>query len=348
MNERGQLIEYLDRTPLPWISYSREHDKFILVLDNHLMATYRGCPQHFMNMHVEGIRRKQRLVAGSARVWFLDFGVILHKALENYYTIYREPGFVAAQWAISIGTELWTKNDMDYHSEEKEYKTMGGREGFVGLLMQYVTVYNATAERIRVLGTEISFGKNREVLLGETEDFILYLAGRMDMIIDDGYFICPMDHKTKAAFKGDITLDYEMDEGPTGYIFALKTVLPQFLGENEILKRDCSKVLINAISKASTTVPADRFKRVSLRKTTYQLESYRQRMITTATHILNDMITYVSGSEVYRNAQVCSNWMRRPCTYFDICRQSSKEAENMTIQNGFVKTPIWDTETVNN
>jgi hypothetical protein len=238
----------------------------------------------------------------------------------------------------------WTEKAMSVHSEHHEYKALGGLPGFIALLAQYATVLSPQNEKLRVLGTEVSFGKNLEVPLFISPEEEFYLAGRMDLIVDDGYFICPMDHKTMGVFKNDPGLKFETEEGPTGYIYALKTVLPQFLGEDEILKRDCSKILMNLISKTATPLPQDRFRRIPIRKTEHQLMQYKDRMIVTCGHILQDMKQVADGCPVPRNTQVCQNWMHLQCPYFDVCRQYSREAEQATLQNGFVQIKIWDTE----
>ena len=60
---------------------------------------------------------------------------------------------------------VWTEHQMDEFTEEKEYKTIGGLKGFIGFLVQYCTVLSPENEKLRVLGTEVSFGKNLEVPL---------------------------------------------------------------------------------------------------------------------------------------------------------------------------------------
>jgi hypothetical protein len=345
----GQLLDFLERTPLPWLRYDTEKQKLIMVVDNHLMSTYRACPQHFMLSHVYGWKRKSdKLIDGVERNWFLDFGILLHKMLEIYYQNFKNPDFDVQTWAVNRTINEWSEMQMDVHSEHKEYKAMGGSAGLVGLLIQYATYMSPLNEKLRVLGTEVSFGKNLEVKLGiVVEPYCeVYLAGRMDMIVDDGYFICPLDHKTMGTFRGDPGLRFETDEGPTGYIYALKTVLPSLLPEDEILKRDCTKILMNLISKAATSNPTERFKRIPIRKTEWQLEQYRWRMINTATKLLADVNVVANELAVDRNTQVCQNWMHLNCQYLDICRQQSHDAELSTLKNGFVQVRLWDTEEV--
>ena len=346
MKPSGQLIEFLDRTPLPWLRYDQEKQKLIMVVDNHLMSTYRACPQHFINSHVYGWRRKSERVAGVQRNWFLDFGILIHKMLEIYYKDFRKPNFDMQAWAVNRTMQEWVEMEMDAHSEHKEYKLIGGSAGLVALLIQYATFMCPLNEKIRVLGTEVSFGRNCEVPLLLMDDFEVYLAGRMDMIVDDGYFICPLDHKTMATFRGDPGLRFETDEGPTGYIYALATVLPTLMSAEEILKRDCSKILMNLICKTPTSSPQERFKRIQIRKTQWQLMQYQHRMIATAEDLMADMQRVASDMSVRRNSQVCQNWMHQQCTFFDVCRQQSHDAEQMTLNNGFVQVKLWDTEEV--
>jgi hypothetical protein len=346
MQPSEQLLEFLSDNPLPWLRYDLEKQKLIMIVDNHLMSTYRACPQHFVLNHIYGWRPKATTIGGVSRNWYLEFGILLHKMLEIYYQNFRKPEFDVQKWAVDRTVAEWQEARMDEFAEHKEYKAMGGSAGLVGLLVQYATYMSPLNEKLRVLGTEISFGKNLEVPLYVDDNYEVYLAGRMDMIVDDGYFICPLDHKTMGSFRGDPGLRFETDEGPTGYIYALKTVLPTLLPPDEILKRDCSKILMNLISKATTSNPAERFKRVPIRKTEFQLEEYRERMVLTANHILTDMEQVVFNWPVFRNTQVCQNWMHFNCQYFDVCRQQSHDAELSTLINGFVQVKLWDTEEV--
>ena len=343
----GQLIEFLSRTPLPWIRYDEAKGKFIVVIDNHMLNTYRNCAQHFFYANVQGYQKKSGVKEGEKeRAWYLDFGIILHKMLEIYYQEFQKPGFDVHKWGIERAVAEWQEAKMDVHSTHKEYNVIGGQFGFTGILLQYATVMTPLNEKLRVLGTEVSFGRNGEVPLFIGEDLEIYLAGRMDLIVDDGYFICPMDHKTMGAFRGDPGLQFETEEGPVGYIYALSKILPQIVPEDQLLKRDCSKILMNLIQKKPTSVPQERFKRVPIRKTSYQLEQYQERMIATVSNLVRDTERFVAGLPVPRNTTACTNWHMSTCTFRDVCRQGSKDAELATLTNGFVKLPIWDTEAV--
>jgi len=347
MKPSVELLEFLTRNPLPWMYWDEQKQKLIVVVDNHLLQTYRNCSQHFVYGNVFGLQKKGIRVEGERqRSWYLDFGILLHKMFEIYYQDFRKPGFDLWPWATDRAVAEWHEAKMDEHCEHKEYKLIGGMHGFVGLLAQYGTVMTPQNEKLRILGAEVSFGRNGEVPLYIGEEIEIYLAGRMDLIVDDGYFICPMDHKTMGTFRGDPGLQFETEEGPVGYIFALSKILPTLVPEEQLLKRDCSKILMNLIQKKPTTNPEERFKRVPIRKSAEQLEAYRNRMINTVHHLVDDMELVAAQMPVPRNTTACVNWHYGVCDYRDVCRQGSTDGELATLKNGFVQLPIWNTEEV--
>jgi len=341
-----QLLDYIERTQLPWVQYESETGKVIMILDNHLMSLHRGCPQHFINYAIEGLHKRGDNIQGKERIWFLDFGILLHRMIELYYKSFREPGFDMVSWATTRAVAEWKEMDMDVHLAHKECKMIGGVHGFVGLLIQFGTIFTPQNERLRIIGSEISFGRNREIPLFLGNDLEIYLAGRIDLIVDDGVFISPMDHKSHGYFHGDMTVQYMNQEGPTGYIYALSSILPKIIPADQILARDCSRIIMNLISKKPTDVPLERFKRFPLRKTAWQLQEYQLRMVNTAEDILRDLERHVLGLPVYRNDKMCSNWHMRECLYLDDCRQGSQELQLATRKNGYVTLPIWNTEEV--
>jgi len=340
------LVAYLKDNPLPWLSFDADSEKFIMVLDNHLMSMYRGCPQYFIHNAVEGLKKRGERVQGAERIWFLDFGILLHRMIELYYKSFREPGFNVIEWATARAVEEWNKMDMNVHVEHKECKLIGGLHGFVGLLVQFGSIFTPQNECLRIIGSEVSFGRNKEIPLFLGNDLEIYLAGRIDLIVDDGVFISPMDHKSHGYFRGDMTLQYMNQEGPTGYIYALSSILPKIIPEDMILKRDCSRIIMNLISKKPTDVPLERFKRFAMRKTSWQLQEYQLRMVDTCVKILDDIERHVLGLPVYRNDKMCTNWHMRDCDYIDLCRQGSMDLQEATVKNGYVKLPIWNTEEV--
>lgn len=357
------LESFLESNPLHWITLF-EQGIYELILDNQMLSTFRQCPAYFVEAYINGYIPKGE----GARSWALDFGILFHKLIEVYYQEFRSSSFKLNEWGINRAVEEWNKAKMDFHSEHKEYKMLGGVQGFCGMLLAYGTRFAAENERLRIIGTEISFGKAKEVFLGSvitqgiTTDtdgpkglelngvwLQCYLSGRIDVLADDGNSIMPVDHKTMASFRFDPTMRFELDEGPTGYIFAVNAILKSYLESKGIdpstLKRSCNKILMNFISK---TIPkeGERFKRLPIMKTTEQLELYRLRMLATGEDLFRALVRYANTGISSRDTSKCNNWYMRDCTYLGPHRQNSKTNEMVFLNTFFEKAPIWNTETV--
>ncbi len=337
------LREFLHLHPeIHWISFNEATEGFDLILDNHMMSTFRNCPAHFMSAFVDGIQPRS-----GGRSWFLDFGILFHKMVEEYYTVFRNPSFNMIEWATARAFEEWNLAEMNFHSAHKEFKVIGGVQGFAALCLNYALKFSPENERLRVIGTEIGFGKGKEVPLGNVGDLLAcYLSGRIDVLVDDGTHITPLDHKTMNSFRNSPAAKYEVDEGPTGYIFAVGNILKNIVPEELILKRKCDRILMNFISKAPTENPMDRFIRLPIYKTTEQLSSYRERMLLTGEAIFNSLLAYIQTNQAQRNTSMCNSWFMRECPYLPIHRQGSRRDELLIIQANYSSKPIWDTELV--
>lgn len=348
-----QLIQFIQERKLPWLRYAEESGRLEFIIDNYLLSTYRACSAHFMLSAVEGYKRK------GPSPWPLDFGTLFHKMMEEYYQSYKKPSFTLESFAIDVALKHWKEMGMDQHLAEPECQQMGGYPGFAGMLVQYATQFKKENENLQVLATEVSFGKAKEVPIYEFHRYTsleyasgvwsaanIYLSGRMDIIADDGAFIFPVDHKTVGNFYKDPTTWYSIDDGPFGYVYALKHLLRKTeFPPDLLLKRNCSRIMMNFISKK---IPKEgsRFKRITLLKSEAALEDYRIRVIGTCNNILNDLELYVRGLGVPRDTSKCSNWYFRECTFADVHRQLDRAGEQATLANGFIKLPLWDTESI--
>jgi PD-(D/E)XK nuclease superfamily len=360
-SQMRSLEEFLEKNPtIHWISLNSATGIYELILDNQLMSDFRGCPAYFFPVYADGYRLK----GAESRNWYLEFGILFHKRVEEYYLKFRDPKFILHEWAIKDTIDAWEAADMSYHAAHKEYQSIGGIQGFCGLMLAYATRFSAENERIRVIGTEIPFGKAKEVPLGSVypmkdyrfyalEDSCylnIYLSGRIDVLIDDGSSICPMDHKTMNSFRNDPNLRFELDEGPTGYVYAVNKILPSFLAQqgldSSLLRRSCNKILMNFVSK-SIPKEGERFKRLPILKTQEQLEAYRLRMLLTARNLFAALVEYASTGVAMRDTAKCTNWYMHDCTFINVHRQNSRENELNILNSFFEKKPIWNTEESN-
>jgi hypothetical protein len=333
---------FLKENNLHWIQLNEETGIYELILDNQMMSDFRACNSYFIEKHVKGLSPKGE----GARNWNLDIGTLFHYMIESYYKTFRSPSFNLQEWAIKELIAKWNEMDMDFHREHREYKSIGGLSGFMGLITAYALKYAPENERLRIIATEISFGRGREVHLGMINFINCYLSGRIDLLCDTGDAICPLDHKTMSSFRFDPVQKFELDEGPTGYIFAVNEILSSLtLPEGTTLNRYCNGIIMNFISK-SIPKEGERFKRHTVRKTTEQLESYRMRMLFTFEQIFRALIQYVLSGCVARDTSKCTNWYMHDCTFLPIHRQNSKDNELKIVDAFYEKSEIWNTEEV--
>jgi len=293
----------------------------------------------------------------------LEFGIIWHYMVEEFYIAKRDGVFNINTWLPKAIT-AWTKAKMDEQFEtHKMYKTLGGLSGLIAMCGQYAEHFAAEVDRLRVIGIEITFGKKREVPLGMFESkasmfgslddkaginiygnhvIKCYLTGRMDFLMDSGSSIGPLDHKTTAFFRGDPTAAYNPQEGMTGYVYATKFILKDKFPE--LLEgRKVDRIWINFAQVTPNANAMERFKRIPIFKTDYQLEEYRLRQLRTF-HKIYDMV--ILGERPDWNTAVCNNMFHSECQYRALHRQNTSDAMLQILQNDFVVAPAWDPEKV--
>lgn len=370
MNYSEQIYKLSEK--LHWMQIA-EDGILEFYLDNQMLQTFRMCEARFFEDYVEGYRAKGNL----GRIWFLEFGCCVHEAIEIYYKDRKKGNFDLISFIGKIAAEIWKKYDMEYWSDVNlwamhkynSFKDLGGFLGFSALLLQYAQYFHVENERFRVIGTELYFGKNKEVplfsgsgsVLGTCIPFRLYLSGKIDLLVDDGYSIGPMDHKTSRAFGGkNPAKNYEIQDGMTGYVFAAKKILQGFwngeyvdqtLGKDRTVEpvRNCKKIWMNFLQVTPDKDMSKRFKRLPLYKTDWELEEYRQRQISTAARIYQLLENYRedgSGLRPFYNTMACTNYMHRECLYQSAHRQNSRNSQLAILNSDFVKdqSKIWNPE----
>jgi hypothetical protein len=320
-----------------------------MYLDHHSLATFRSCEASFELSMMANVRSKYKS-------WNLEFGIVFHRAVEEFYTMKRDDTYDINTWLDRCLT-YWKEANLDEQfSEHKMFKTLGGIEGFFAMMAQYATHYSGEVDRLRVIGIEIVFGKKKEVPLGEftvAERFFgggltaevpvrCYLTGRIDFLMDSGNSIGPLDHKTTAFFKGNPADTYDPQEGMTGYVYATKYILQHRFPEL-LQGRKVDRIWMNFAQVTPDADAMKRFKRVPLFKTDFQLEEYRKRQLRTF-HKIYDMV--ILGERPDWNTSVCNNMFHSACQYRNLHRQNTSSAMLQVLNSDFIVAPPWDPEEV--
>jgi hypothetical protein len=275
--------------------------------------------------------------------------------IENFYILKKEDKFDLIPW-IQTAAQLWDEKQMhEQFSEHKMYKTLGGLPGFMAMMGQYANHFAAEMDRLRVIGIEITFGKNKEVPLGEFEigtEFTsgfpykpsvrCYLTGRIDFLMDSGSAIGPLDHKTTAFIRDNPANSYDPQEGMTGYIYAAQRIIKDKFPEL-LESRKVDRIWMNFAQVAPQADAMQRFRRVPIYKTEYQLEEYRKRQLRTF-HKIYDML--VLGERPDWNTSICNNFFHSECQYRNLHRQNTASSMFQILQSDFVVGPEWNPETL--
>ncbi len=352
--------------------------------DNHILSTMRVCPAKFYEEQLAHVGTKV------TRYFSLEFGAWFHECLEMYYSCFKVTGAapVLDTWIIAC-LALWDEYDIDFFApapgtltkdmrgDQKKYYALCGwdtRGAITRLLIQYYAYY--MNQRMRIVDTEISFGRAREVPLGKftccepyrtglvyklpepdkeelyftTRNIRCFLTGRIDLLVDNGSKIGPVDHKSTARFDGYESDDFDPHEGITGYIFAINSVLT-----NQAKNRDgfiyssltsgipqiCNSGWIHHISLADAE---PRFKPTPIYKTNQQLEEYRKRQLVTFRRIY-ELAAASEKLEDYGqiefNTQMCNNIYNSPCPFRELHRQPFIQREG-TIKQFYEIKPAWN------
>jgi hypothetical protein len=211
--------------------------------------------------------------------------------------------------------------------------------------------------------TEISFGRAREVYLGYLGHFYsgndrfgltspyysginCYLTGRIDLLVDNGTKIGPVDHKSTARFDGYESNDFDPHEGITGYIFAINSILKAQREKCEsrggiLVPQTCNTGWIHHISLADSD---PRFKPTLITKTNQQLEEYRMRQLRACKRVY-ELASSSAKLENYGAVEFatdkCNNIYNSPCPFRELHRQPFIQREG-TIAQFYEIKPAWN------
>ena len=293
-----------------------------IFMDHHMLSTFRTCEAKFQ----EEIINNWVPRAGN---WSLSFGIAFHKWMEWFDE--AETKSFTGEWSdglepkqISIfnwverARKYWDENNLEQFKTEDGFKDLDGWQGAKLLLLQYWNEYGSGKERLRTVGSELGFGKDREVpiLSDHTKfsyaPFRAFLTGRIDRIIDNGRVIGPLDRKTHRFFRGNEISKYKPNDAFVGYTLAIKTILGEKFKQQN---KDCYGVIVDLVALKEPTDKTKnkyRFKRAYIDYDELYIEAFIQRQISTLAAIWQVL---VEGRMPQWNTMACHNQYFKDCPY---------------------------------
>ena len=349
-----------------------------LYCDNHMLSSFRKCQGYF---YEQFLSHPGNMLTTRGRSWSLEFGQYLHKCMEYFYQAQRDnwegaflmnvPTTTSADGLLSVPqdlisflqicSDLWKSYDLEYFMAPefkinigKNCHNLGGHDGALTLFTQYYKVH-WRQERLRFVGWELSFGRDKEVpILDNTPnkgfaeatefsikwDFVrspfrAYYCGRIDLIVDNSEVIGPLDHKTTSYFDGGEGEMFKPHDGMQGYVYSVQ----QMLGDKVRAEgKMCNSIIINHISIRPAKEIGERFKRSYKSYTPLEMENWLARQRSTFTQLYNMLINDAAPAW---NTEACNMWyFSSKCPYKQLHEVPPAAREGL-IRDKYELKPAW-------
>ncbi len=311
----------------------REDGKWEIYLDATMAGTFGVCEAMFKESFVE------RLTPKGDRPFARDLGSWWSAVMEEIYGNFDSAHPLQPLTILKIALDKWNELKMDelnlYHP--KMFKEFGGREGAIQMISEYAARQLPIDYRTwKIVAAEASFGRNKEVCIGETDKIILYWMGQPDLFVLSGDRVFPVDHKSIAYLDGNTARKYKPHIQIPGYIYAGQ-VLCKSLGYNLPMDR----AVINCVARSDRQDKTGeskypRFKRITVTYNPSELEEWRIRRLRQAERLRHCF----EFDEWLWNENTCSSFFNKPCPYQNIHEKPS-EVRSVVVNADYVKREFW-------
>lgn len=305
-----------------------------IYLDATMCSTFGACEQMFHYSFVKSLVPK-----GTGSVFSRDLGSWWSALMEKIYTAEFENKRLEPLEVIKVANTIWDGmglNELEkYHP--KSYKEFGGRYGALQMIADYAHKqlpidYNTW----KIIAAEASFGRHREVKIGETDKIILYWMGQPDLYVLSNGRIFPVDHKSVAYLDANIASRYKPNIQIPGYIISGQ-IIARDLGYDFPIDR----AVINCVARTDRTDKSDsgkypRFRRIPISYTATELQEWKVRRLKQAEKLRS---CFETGHWAW-NEQTCNYYYMRPCNYRNIDNKPP-EVRSIAINSDYLTRPHW-------
>lgn len=308
--------------------------KWEIYLDATMCSTFGQCEMMFYESFVQSLTPK------GERPFARDLGSWWSEVMEHVYGgWFRTELTISAMDALKIATQVWEDLKMDelekYHP--RSYKQFGGRYGALAMIADYFNrQLPVDYQTWKIVASEASFGRNKEVCIGETERIILFWMGQPDLFVVSGSRLFPVDHKSVAYIDSNTAKRYKPHIQIPGYIIAGQ-ILCKSLGMDIPVDR----AIINCVARSdrqdkSGESKHPRFRRISVSYSPEELEEWRSRRLEQA-----ERLRYCFENNKWAwNEAICSNYYNRPCSFQNI-HEKPPAIRQVVIAADYVKRDFW-------
>lgn len=312
----------------------RPDGKWEIFLDATMCGTFGVCQQMFKYSFIDHLTPK------GERPFVRDLGSWWSELMEVIYTNHAKGSTIPSDQMVKVAMEIWEKMKMDELEkfEPKKYKEFGGRYGAVAMISDYATrQLPLDYATWKIVAAEASFGRNKEVCIGETSTIILYWMGQPDLFVIQNDRLMPIDHKSKSYLDAYTARQYKPHIQLPGYIIAGQ-VLCESLGFKNL---QVDRAIVNCVARADRTDKTGeskhpRFKRIPVQYNPGELAEWRRRRLRQA-----EMLRFAIENDVWTwNEYSCNSFFYRRCPFQNI-DEKPPDIRPVIIAADYIKRTPW-------
>jgi hypothetical protein len=307
--------------------------KWEIYLDATMCGTFGVCEIMFKETFVNNLTPK------GDRPFARDLGSWWSAVMEEIYGAFTRGIKLEPQPIMNLAVKNWQELKMDELEKihPKSYKQFGGFHGAIAMISDYAHRQLPVDYRTwKIIAAEASFGRNREVCIGETDKIILYWMGQPDLFVVYEGRLMPVDHKSIATIDSKTMKKYKPHIQLPGYIIAGQ-VLCKDLG----LDYQVDRCIVNAVARTDSTdklgnEKRPRFKRFFPQYSTSELEEWKRRRLSQAERIRH----CIEYNDWLWNEYACSYQWGHPCQYQNI-HEKPPESRLIVVQSDYTTRQPW-------
>src|SRR5215469_5021098 len=311
----------------------REDGKWEIYMDASMCSVFNSCPQMFEYSFVKSIKPK------GDRPFVRDLGSWWSSLMENIYSNFAKGTPIPLLEIPQLAMKIWDDLQMDELEklEPKKFKEFGGRYGAITMIAEYSTrQLPLDYHTWKILAAEASFGRNKEVCIGETDKIILYWMGQPDLYVISAGRIFPVDHKSVGYIDAFIHRKYKPNVQIPGYIVA-----GQILAKSLNIDLPFDRAIINVVARTDRTDKTNtgkfpRFRRVSISYSNSELDEWKNTRIRDAERLRHCFETGHWPWVEY----ICNSYYWKRCPYANI-DEKEPNIRPIIIAADYLKRDPW-------
>ena len=266
-----------------------------LIIDSSVLNTFEKCPtlmkyQYIDNLRLKGVKSKA-----------LEKGDLLHIPLKHYYSQKK----IGSSWemATQFATEKMLKYAPKLSLDQKEITEV------MTTFLSYCEFYRF--ERWTVVEVERPF----RLVIYEDNDLRVILQGRIDLMVDTGQMIVPVDHKSESRKSEAIALSNQF----MCYCLASRS----------------NNMIINKIGFQSSLSASEKYYRTMVSYDDDNLEEWREELI----FKVRELMGYAEVNWFPHRYASCQDKYGK-CMFHDVCH-THRAARDVRLMSQFEVVEPW-------